>query len=85
MKALNYLILTNKKHFSLKRDNKSFFEKILKVIFTMLGMELRAEIHQALLSHFYLIAEFLIGKLLVKEGDSRVVKLVNLNPVINST
>jgi hypothetical protein len=40
-----------------------------------------AEIHQALLSHFSLLAEFLIGKVLVKGKDSRVLKLVNLSPV----
>jgi hypothetical protein len=34
-----------------------------------------AKIHQALLSHFSLLAEFLIGKMLVKD-------LVNLNPGI---
>jgi hypothetical protein len=40
----------------------------------------RAEIHRATLSKFSLIAEFLIGKLLVKDRDIRVLKLVNLNP-----
>jgi hypothetical protein len=39
-----------------------------------------AEIHQALLSHFSLLAEFLIGKVLVKGSDSRVLKLENLKP-----
>jgi hypothetical protein len=38
------------------------------------------KIHQALLLHFSLLAEFLIGKRLVKETDSRVLKLVNLKP-----
>jgi hypothetical protein len=38
------------------------------------------EIHHALLSQFSLLAEFLIGKVLVKQKHSRVVKLVNLNP-----
>jgi hypothetical protein len=42
--------------------------------------ELRAEIHQALLSQFYLLVEFLSGKVLVKDKDSRALKLVNLNP-----
>jgi hypothetical protein len=40
----------------------------------------RAEIHQALLSQFSLLAEFFIGKLLVKERDRRVLTSVNLNP-----
>jgi hypothetical protein len=38
-----------------------------------------AEIHQALLSHFSFLAEFLIGKVLAKDKDSRALKLVNLN------
>jgi hypothetical protein len=38
-------------------------------------------IHQALLSQFSLLAEFIIEKLLVKDRDSRVLKLVNLKPV----
>jgi hypothetical protein len=42
--------------------------------------EARAEIHQALLSQFSLLEEFFIGKVLVKEGDSRVLTFVNLNP-----
>jgi hypothetical protein len=37
--------------------------------------------YQALLSHFSLLADFLIRKLLVKGRDSRFLKLVNLNPV----
>jgi hypothetical protein len=40
----------------------------------------RAEIHQALQTQFSLLAEFLIGKVLVKDRDSRVLELVNLNP-----
>jgi hypothetical protein len=32
----------------------------------------RAEIHQALLSQFYQLAEFLIGKVLVKQRESKV-------------
>jgi hypothetical protein len=39
----------------------------------------KAEIHQALLSYFSLLAEFLIAKVLVKDRDSRVLKSVNLN------
>jgi hypothetical protein len=39
-----------------------------------------ADVHKALLSHFSLLAEFLILKVLVKDRDSRVLKLVNLNP-----
>jgi hypothetical protein len=42
----------------------------------------RAEIHQALLSQFSLLAELFIGKLAVKDYDSRVLELVNLNPDI---
>jgi hypothetical protein len=41
----------------------------------------RTEIHQALLSQFYLLAEFFIGKVQVKERESRVLTLENLNPV----
>ena len=40
---------------------------------------MRAEIHQTLLTHFSLKAEFLIGKVLVKDRDSRVLMLVNLD------
>jgi hypothetical protein len=39
-----------------------------------------AEIHQALPSKFSLLVKFLFGKVLVKNRDSRVLKLVNLNP-----
>jgi hypothetical protein len=35
-----------------------------------------AEIHQALLSQFSLLAEFFIGKVLVKEEESSVLTLV---------
>jgi hypothetical protein len=38
-----------------------------------------AEIHQALLSHFSLLAEFLFEKVLVKDKDSKVLNLMNLN------
>jgi hypothetical protein len=38
------------------------------------------EIHQALISPFSLLAEFLIGKVLAKDKDSRALKLANLNP-----
>ena len=41
-----------------------------------------ARIHQALLSQFYLIVEFFIGKVTVKGKDSRVLSLVNLDPGI---
>jgi hypothetical protein len=37
-------------------------------------------IHQTLLSQISLLAEFYIGKVLVKDSESRVLKLVNLNP-----
>jgi hypothetical protein len=40
----------------------------------------KPEIHQALLSQLSLLTEFFIGKILVKERDSRVSTLVNLNP-----
>ena len=40
----------------------------------------RAEIHQALLSQFSLQVEFFIGKLLMENYDSTVLKLVNLDP-----
>ena len=39
-----------------------------------------AEIHQALLSQFSLQVEFFIGKLLMENYDSTVLKLVNLDP-----
>jgi hypothetical protein len=39
-----------------------------------------AEIHQALLSHFSLLAEFLIGKVLAKDKDSIILKVAILNP-----
>jgi hypothetical protein len=38
------------------------------------------EIRLALPVQFSLLAEFFIGKVLVKERDSRVLTLVNLNP-----
>jgi hypothetical protein len=38
------------------------------------------EIHLALLSQFSLLAELLIGKVLVTDKNSRVLKLVNLPP-----
>jgi hypothetical protein len=41
-----------------------------------------AEIHQALLSQFSLVAEFLFGIVLVKDRESRAFKLVNFNPGI---
>jgi hypothetical protein len=41
---------------------------------------IRAEIHKSLQSQSSLLAEFLIGKLLAKSRDSRVLKLTNLNP-----
>ena len=37
-------------------------------------------IHQALLSQFSLLVDFLIGKVLVKGLDRRVLSLVNLTP-----
>jgi hypothetical protein len=40
----------------------------------------RAEIQQAHLSQFSLLAEFFIRKVLVKDGDSKVLILMNLNP-----
>jgi hypothetical protein len=43
-------------------------------------LSIRAEIHQALLSHVFFLADFLIGKVLGKDRDSSVLKLVNLNP-----
>jgi hypothetical protein len=55
---------------------------ILKI--TILAVISWAEIHQALLSIFSLLAEFLILEVLVKDRDSRVLKLVNLTPVILS-
>jgi hypothetical protein len=49
-----------------------------------LEKDFRAEIRQALLSHFSLLAEFLIRKVLVKDHqDNRFLKLVNLNPVLH--
>ena len=42
----------------------------------------RAEIHQALLSQFSLLVEFFIGKLPIENKNSRVLKLMNLNPEI---
>jgi hypothetical protein len=39
-----------------------------------------AEIHQALLSQFSLLAELFNGKLVVKDCDSRFLELVNLDP-----
>jgi hypothetical protein len=39
-----------------------------------------AEIHRALLTQFSLHAEFYIEKVIVKDRDGRVLKLVNLNP-----
>jgi hypothetical protein len=44
----------------------------------------RAEIHQALLSHFSLLAEILIAKVLVKFRDSKVSELVNLTPEVRA-
>jgi hypothetical protein len=40
---------------------------------------IRADIHQALLSQFSLLAEFYIEKVQVKERDGTVLKLVNLH------
>ncbi len=45
----------------------------------------RIEIHQALAAQFSLLAEFLILKVLVKDKDSRALKLVNLNPALQNT
>ncbi len=39
-----------------------------------------AEIHQALLTQFSRHAEFYDEKVIVKDRDSKVLKLVNLNP-----
>jgi hypothetical protein len=52
--------------------------KCIQVTGAILGT--RAEIRQALLSQFSLLAELFIGKLVVKNYDSRVLELVNLNP-----
>jgi hypothetical protein len=38
------------------------------------------EIHQAVLSQFSLITEFFIGKVLVKERDSRILTFLNFGP-----
>jgi hypothetical protein len=43
------------------------------------------EIHQALLLQFSLQAEFLIVKVQVKDQNNRVLMLVNLTPVHQST
>ena len=45
-----------------------------------ISLDFRVKIHQPLLSQFSLLAEFLIGKLPVKDYDSRVLTLVNLAP-----
>jgi hypothetical protein len=58
---------------TIKILHKKFVRKASRLVF-------RAEIHQALLSHFPLL---LIRKGLVKERDSRVSKLVNLNPDVH--
>ena len=42
--------------------------------------QVRAEIHQPLLSHFSLLVEFLIGKVPAYSKDSRVLRLVNFTP-----
>ena len=49
-------------------------------IWTLEKFEIRAEIHQDLLSQFSLLVEFLIGKVPVKDWDSRYLTLVNLAP-----
>jgi hypothetical protein len=41
-----------------------------------------AEIHQALLAQFSLLVELFIGKLVVKDYDSRALELENLAPEI---
>jgi hypothetical protein len=58
--------------------NIDFWNK--KYTNNLYSLKSRVEIRQALLSQFSLKAEFLIGKVLVKDRDSRVFKLVNLNP-----
>jgi hypothetical protein len=50
------------------------------VFFILVELDSRADIHQALPSHFSFLAEFLILKVLFKDRDSRVLKLVNLSP-----
>jgi hypothetical protein len=40
--------------------------------------------NQALLSQFSVFAEFLIAKVPVKDRDSRVLMLVNFNPVLST-
>jgi hypothetical protein len=42
----------------------------------------RADNHLAVLSQFSLPAEFLNGKVIVKDRDSRLLNLVNINPVV---
>jgi hypothetical protein len=59
------------------------FNPILKLLFLEILNSVWAEIHQALLSQFSLLAELFNGKVLVKNRDSRVLKLVNLNPVFS--
>ena len=46
--------------------------KIVQIVYT------RAEIHQPLLTHFFLPVEFFIGKVPVNNKDSRFLRLVNL-------
>jgi hypothetical protein len=50
--------------------NTKIFLVIYFVALIQIREEIRANIHQAILSQFALLAEFLIGKLLVKEKDS---------------
>jgi hypothetical protein len=42
---------------------------------------IRAEIHQALVSHFFLLGEFSIGKVLVKAKDREIFEFGESQPL----
>ena len=68
--------------FILKKSDDYYLSEIN---FLWKEVSVRAEIHQPLLSHFSLLVEFFIGQVPVNNKDSRVLRLVNLSPEIQTS